>query len=184
VTSVVGIDPSLTAAGIAVIASPQTSDTPNVPKLVCVGAGGSKSASLLQRATRIEAQKVAILRSLPEKVALVVIEDLPTHMPARGALSERIGLWWALTGFLAARKIPVVAVHPSTLKSFATGNGKAEKPEMVAAARDLWPHAQVRNDNEADALLLASAGAMHLRWHQPELPCHYAPRIDWTGVTR
>lgn len=62
-------------------------------------------------------------------------------------------------GFLAAmqmwcdrREIPYSGVAVATLKKFATGNGRAKKPEIVAAAKARgW---NVADDNQADAVWL------------------------------
>lgn len=187
--SVVGLDPSLTAAGIAVLASPHTAGTPNRPQCVTVGTRGSYGDADTATALRIRRQTVAILTELGRiapKVRLVVIEGLPRPNPnAPGRHSERCGLYWGIVGELAARRIPVAVCVPTTLKLFATGNGRADKHAMTRAARALWPTARVSNDNEADALLLASAGAQRLGWHDPELPHHIAPKITWPeGLTR
>lgn len=184
-TTVVGLDPSLTAAGIAILGSPGTTDTPNVPKLVTVGVSGSESASLAERSTRIGDQFERIVRSMPPNVRLVVIEQLPFTAPKFAAkYQERCALYYRVTEFLARRKIPVVEVGATTLKKYATGDGRADKREVVNAMRDLWPHAKVRNDNEADALALATMGAMRLGWHEPEMVHHFSPNVNWTGLSR
>lgn len=184
-TTVVGLDPSLTAAGIAILSDPATADTPNVPKLLSVGAGGSNGDTLAQRSIRVGKQFERVMRSMPPGVRLVVIEALPFTAPKHaGLFQERCALFHRIVEFLALRKIPVVAVSVTTLKLFATGNGRADKPEVMAAMGELWPHAKIRDDNQSDALALATIGAQKLGWHQPELPCHYAPKIDWTGVSR
>lgn len=51
-------------------------------------------------------------------------------------------------------KIPVLTVNPSTLKKAATGNGRAKKPEMRAAAARRWSIVEVADDNHADALCI------------------------------
>lgn len=183
-TTVVGLDPSLTAAGIAILGSPGTTDTPNVPKLVTVGVSGSESATLAERSTRIGDQFERIIRSMPPSVRLVVIEQLPFTAPKFAAkFQERCALYYRVTEFLARRKIPVVEVGATTLKLFATGNGRADKTQVIASMQSLWPHADIRNDdNRADALTLASIGAMELGWYEPELPHHVSPRIDWSGM--
>lgn len=184
-TTIVGLDPSLAATGIAILSSPQTASTPNVPKLLSVGAGGSNNDTVTQRSIRVGKQFERVMRSMPPSVRLVVIEQLPFKQPKFSALyHERCALFHRIVEFLALRKIPVIDVSVKTVKLFATGNGAAEKPEVMAAMRELWPHANIRDDNQSDALALATIGAQHLGWHQPELPCHYAPKIDWTGVTR
>lgn len=184
-TTVVGLDPSLTAAGIAAIAHPRQSDTPNVPKLATIGVGGAASASDSVTGLRIWAQRDAILRSIPPSPALIVVEALPRPNPnAPGKHSERCGLYWALVAYLARKGIPIAVCSPTTLKKFATGNGRAEKPAMLAAARELWPHASVRDHNASDALLLATAGAYRLGWYEPELPHHIDPNITWPKEIR
>lgn len=44
-------------------------------------------------------------------------------------------------------------VHVTALKKFATGNGHATKPEMIAACRDHY-HFEPRSHDEADAFML------------------------------
>ncbi len=188
--NVVGLDLSLTAAGIAALTHPAAAGTPNVPRCVSVGASGSSDATDTETAIRIRRQAVTVINTvgkLAPKVKLVVIEALPRPNPnAPGRHSERCGLYWEVVAELAMRRIPVAVCSPTTLKSFATGSGRAEKRDMIAAARELWPHAPIGNDdNRADALLLATAGAYRLGWHEPELPHHIEPRITWPkGLTR
>lgn len=49
--------------------------------------------------------------------------------------------------------VPVTSVCPATLKKWATGSGRAGKPEMIRAARDRTG-IDPRDDNEADAILI------------------------------
>lgn len=60
-----------------------------------------------------------------------------------GVLRERVG----------RHGVVLQVVPPSTLKRMATGSGAATKEQMVARARELG--ADVANDDEADAFLLA-----------------------------
>ncbi len=184
-TAVVGLDPSLTAAGIAILNDPKTAESPNIPKLASVGVSGSESATLAERSIRIADQSDRILRSMPQGVRLVVIEALPFSAPKfAGKYQERCALYYRVVDFLARRKIPVVEVGVTTLKKFATGDGKADKREVMTAMQDLWPHARIRDDNQSDALTLATIGAMHLGWHEPEMMHHFSPKVDWTGVLK
>ncbi len=48
--------------------------------------------------------------------------------------------------------LPVVDIDPSSIKKWATGSGKADKPAMIAAAQRLGY--QGDNEHEADAFLL------------------------------
>lgn len=44
---------------------------------------------------------------------------------------------------------------------------KARKARVLAAVREMWPDETIRNDDEADALALATIGAHHLGWPLP-----------------
>lgn len=46
----------------------------------------------------------------------------------------------------------IVEVSPAASKKALTGNGKASKMDMLAAARVKYPHLEVANHDEADAL--------------------------------
>ena len=52
------------------------------------------------------------------------------------------------------REIEVVWVNPSTLKKWATGSGRAKKPEMIRAAHTHYG-IETDDDNIADAVLIA-----------------------------
>jgi len=76
--------------------------------------------------------------------------------------------------------IPVAAVHPGTLKVYATGNGRASKQDMVVAARGrLGAHLFVANDDEADAAWLLALALEH--YGQPLCPL---PRKNRTAVAK
>jgi crossover junction endodeoxyribonuclease RuvC len=185
-THVVGVDPSLTAAGIAVIAHPSIATTPNVPRVVVVGEHGHDTDSPAETAMRIKRQREAILKSMPRTVALVVIESLGfPHPKAPGKFRERVALLGGIAEFLAWRGIPFVEVPAASLKFWATGDGNADKPIVHAAMLTMWPRSNLHgpnggiNDNASDALALATLGAQHLGWYEPELPHHYAPKVKW-----
>lgn len=185
-TTVVGIDSSLTAAGVAAINDPKTASTPNIPRLRTVGESGSENLTVVARAKRIRRQRDRILKAMPPTTCLVVIEALPPRQPpASSFYVERGALILELAEFLGTRRIPVIEVAVTTLKMFATGSGAAGKPQMVSAMRDLWPGAPLNgDDNLADALAAATLGSMHLGWYQPEATHHWAPKVDWTGLTQ
>lgn len=86
---------------------------------------------------------------------------------------------------LHRRRVPVVVVVPQHLKQFATGNGNAGKPLMVATARQvLYPG--VGDDNQADGLWLAAMAAH--RYGRP-LTARTATQtavlsnVDWPAFT-
>ena len=86
------------------------------------------------------------------KPLVAVIEGTfinPKFVTSGKTLAELGG---AVRLMLYSRRIPYLEIGPTALKFFATGNGKATKPDMVDAARALG--ATVKNDNEADAWFL------------------------------
>jgi Holliday junction resolvasome RuvABC endonuclease subunit len=57
------------------------------------------------------------------------------------------------------RQAPLIVVPPNTVKLHATGNGRASKPEMLEAARDIWP--ECPHHDCADGFWLAHYGQQH-----------------------
>lgn len=66
-----------------------------------------------------------------------------------------------LTAWCEHHGIPYRGVAVSTLKKFATGSGRAKKPDMIAAAQALGH--DVKSDDEADALMILYHGLERLR---------------------
>lgn len=99
-----------------------------------------------------------------------IVVEAPIHYGGRAPnwTSPRIG------GIALAaaqdRGLCWVEVLPSVLKKWATGKGNADKAAMVRAARSRLPEdcgaggIDLKDDNEADALLLALYGAQELEW--------------------
>lgn len=54
---------------------------------------------------------------------------------------------------------PPLLVSPSQLKKFATDNGNAPKEEVLLAVARGYPDVPIKNNNEADAVILAAIGA-------------------------
>lgn len=100
-----------------------------------------------------------VLRFAPAS-CLTVIEApiIPRHNA--GAVLERAWLFGLLVDQLLLRG-PVVEVRTKTRAKYATGNGNADKREVLAAVRATFPDVRVLDDNVADALALAGMGA---RW--------------------
>lgn len=149
--TVVGIDPSLTCTGVAIIDGADVVTrrvmSPNI------------GTTLLARRNRIRQAIAGILAPIPARVDVTVIE-VPNSRQQFGAQNERTALYWFLVDQLLARG-PVVEVAPSSRAKLATGNGRAGKGAVVTALRTAYPAAHIPDDNVADALGLAWAGA---RW--------------------
>ncbi len=88
---------------------------------------------------------------------LVVVEG-PSFGSQGNALHQMGGLWWLVTHRLWKLGIPYVVVTPSQVKKYATGKGNADKDAVVIAVTKRYVGAQVANNNEADAVVLAAIG--------------------------
>ena len=90
----------------------------------------------------------------------------------RGGAATEIanGLKALILEAAAENCVEVSCVHTTELKHFATGNGRAEKPDMVNAANLLSGRAVV-DDNEADAILIGLwASSKYGTFPAPEWP--------------
>lgn len=88
---------------------------------------------------------------IEEKRITEVVAERPMGMgPAKEVLTEMKGV----VSLVCARyKLPLTFKSASEIKKFATGKGRAEKPEMIQAAVTRWGY-DGDNDNEADAICL------------------------------
>lgn len=157
---VVGIDPSLTSTGLALIdALTGTAYT------AAVTSKGKKTDTLVMQSERI--------RDLTDRIcdyvrvadpALVVIESATFSTRNDTSAHRRAGLWWSVVNDLVAEDFPVVTLSPAEVKKFATGKGNAGKDMMVARAATTWGEETLgTNINDiADALFLATAGSFGL----------------------
>lgn len=180
---VVGIDPSLTSCGIAILTNGQPT------RLDAVGHTGKDGASYDHRSRRIVSQCHAIMAAIiqPERenIALAVIEG-PAYGHNLPSNHDRAGLWWGLYSALRAKKIPTAVVAPGTRAKWATGHGRAGKSDVLATVRSWWPDTTIRNHDIADAAVLAALGAFHVGDPMPfqPKPRHQigADVINWPSI--
>lgn len=167
---VTGIDPSLTALGLA----------------TAYPAGDIVAHTVTPRdsgCARLD-QLRDHARTHVDLYTLVVIEG-PSHgSPAAGRQRghhERAGLWWLLTWTLWRLDIDVAVCPPATLKKWATGKGTASKDQVLLAVERRFPTAAVVNNNEADAAVLAAIGAHALGWlpEQPQYSRDALLKVQW-----
>lgn len=146
-----GLDLSLTSTGVASSLGWCTRIRPGGP--------GSPNRNMcgVERLRYI----VGKVKALAVDYDLAVIEG-PSYGSKGGKEHERGGLWWMVRDIVDRAGIPVAVVPPTTLKLYATGSGKAKKTDMITAAVTRYPLADVRTDDEADALHLADMGAAWL----------------------
>ena len=118
----------------------------------------AKAEDPFRRLGQLEALLVRSLAVHPPRPVLVVIEGYLPHTPGTIATiraGEVGGMARCVVYRLGAH---LVICPPSRLKRFATGNGSADKPAMVARAVELG--AETDDHNQADAFLLRYLGRM------------------------
>ena len=92
-----------------------------------------------------------------------VIAYEAAHMRGGAPTRSALGYETCVRMFAAARRLRLLACHTATLKKHATGNGRATKDDMMAAAIRQHPTVRLLDDNHVDALWL-----LHWAQHQAE----------------
>lgn len=158
---VVGLDLSLTRTGVAHIRDTATGTVASAGSIKTSADDGK----YVSRRERLR----TIYRAVIGKACLadlVVIEG-PALSRNNPGTWDRAGLWWLVMDALTQ----VAVVPPTTLKDWATGSGKADKKAVRRAAENLWPGIAT-NDDESDALALATMGAQRLGMDVPSIEYH------------
>jgi Holliday junction resolvasome RuvABC endonuclease subunit len=161
---IVGVDPSLTGTGVAVIRDGRFT-----------GATVIKDSRWKKRAPQTERERQERLDVILCRVSewavgadLVVLEGL--SFDSHDTMRQLAGLSWLLRRQCWKADRPFVLVPPSTLKLWAVDHGKADKGVMLAAARETFPGVEIEDDNAADAVWLAALGADHLGYPLVDMP--------------
>lgn len=160
--SIVGLDTSLTATGFCRINVAQETGMYWTDCLTIHAPPPGDDKSKLAMARRVNTLISRIEMNLTrEPVDLIVVEALA--FAARGASSWVLPWVYGRVLELAVKhSYPLVTVATSARARYAAGTGKAGKDTVMLAAHKLWPSADVKNNNEADATILAAIG------------CHYS----------
>lgn len=149
---ILGIDPSLTGTGLAFI-----DHAGRVTDLLTITtkATGSGVKERLARFDSVMSEFGSIL----DFAESVVIES-PAYSSRSGHQHDRSGLWWAIAGAVIQSDLPLIEVTPTARACYATGKGNAAKDQVLANVVRRYPDADVQDNNQADALVLAAMG-----WH-------------------
>lgn len=172
--TVVGLDLSLTASGIA-YRDGSTSTVKTKQK------DGDDRLAQIEEAVQIAVGGEHL--GLGPAVDLVVIEDIPRDSFAAKPISMVHGV---VRNLLNKQGIPYGFVIPATLKSYATGKGSGDKVPMAIAAYKRAGR-EFEDDNQTDAFWLRHAG---LDWLGcPEFPMPAVQRealkkAEWPEVRR
>lgn len=150
---VVGIDLSLTASGLAAI-----DDTVGIVTVdTTVLKSKPDSGTLVSRHKRLEAIAAGVI-SFVGSAHLVLIEGPSFASGGRGTW-DRAGLWWWVVSVLNLTGVALIEVPPKTRAKWATNKGNAGKQAVAVAIGRMWPEVTLTDDNDSDALALASIGA-------------------------
>ncbi|MFF0409156.1 hypothetical protein ACFYUY_01805 [Kitasatospora sp. NPDC004745] len=155
--TVIGLDTSLTATGIASSLG------------WCESVGYKPHHKKDAITTQPHVQRLQSLLGVLGDVILavgnpdLVVLESPSLASLGGGGHERAWLWWEVYRSLTAHEIPVALMAPSQRMLYATGKGSATKSAVVDAAARRWPAWTTGgDDNQADAVVLMAAGRDYL----------------------
>lgn len=159
---VIGVDPSLTAAGVAIAMAPECAEYGDDQfRVATFGRAGKNDEPLNTRLERIELLADEIRDqavNLMQWPSLMLIET-PAYSQSTGKTHDRSGLWWEVVRiFRRELEIPVIEVSVQKVKTYATGKGNTAKQAVLLEVARRYPDVAISNDNEADAFTLAAIG--------------------------
>lgn len=167
VPTIVGLDLSLTATGIAYEAGTQT---------ISVESKGVRRLAEISRAV------LDVVRSLPAD--LVVLEG---YSYASAQVAHQLGeLGGVVRLALWSYAVPFIVVQPSSLKMYATGRGNAGKEEMLAAAIRRLGY-DGHDHNQADAAWLRAMALDHYGFPLAKVPDTHRKalaKVAWPDLAR
>jgi crossover junction endodeoxyribonuclease RuvC len=191
VTTVVGLDLSLTATGVAVVDSGAMGGGYMTTTIKTLGHRNDSLSDRWERINGIAGSITGRLQGHAEPYGrnwldadLVVIEG-PSVMSKGGSNWDRAWLWGAVVDLFLSSHVRVAVASPSTVKKWATDRGNADKASVAVAVARLWDQFECESDNEADALALASMGAQRLGVDIPQRSQHLAAleKVAWPDLT-
>jgi Holliday junction resolvasome RuvABC endonuclease subunit len=166
----VGLDPSLTNTGIAIMEYDTDTCALSVAKLHLVETENQKGKQVRQNSDDLRRCReiVAGMRAACDG-ALFAISEVPT-----GAQSARAALAFGMViGMLATLPVPLIQVTPTEVKLAAVGHRQAAKEEMIEWAMGRHPNAGwltkkvkgvvspvAKNEHLADAVAVVEAGIL------------------------
>lgn len=171
---VLGVDPSLTISGCALVRFGESADAAEpLWETWRARVDAPDVASVETNRRRIRAMLREILAFVPPRLSLSVVEGPAMAAKYTPLADERAGLRWMLIDQLMARG-PVVLVSPNSRQSLAYGESipRGTKPPqrkalVTEAVRAMVPDAHVPDHNVADAVALAAAGAHRVGLRMP-----------------
>jgi crossover junction endodeoxyribonuclease RuvC len=144
---VCGLDPSLTSFGGADICGPDVA--PKLYRFQTKLVGHERLDYLMDAVTDMaRGCDVAVIEGAP----MSRLQNAETHM-------SLVGLHWLVRHTLWGMGIPYAVVQPASRMQWLTGKGRTEKDECLVEAIKRFPMADIRGNDQADALTLAAMGS-------------------------
>lgn len=163
---IVGVDHSLTSTGLAFVRAGE------LVKLHTITSTPVETGETLeQRADRVAIVARRFGDELDEfdaadpLILMIETRDFQVKDRAKGSggmATDRAGLWLQLLVVARMYRAHLVGVAPTALKVWATGDGRASKNAVQEAVEQTYG-VRCRNNDEGDALALASWAAHHYR---------------------
>lgn len=189
---IVGIDPSLSATGVAAIVEggerPQftvVNEGPSrkVPKGATPLSAEEEADHIRRSASRTYLRVSTILQEVRDanpdaELDVWFAVEGPAYGAQNGKADERAGLRWTLI-LAFARNGRVLVIPPTTAKKYWTGNGNADKAKMMSFTRLRYRSWGMLDHNANDALVMAAIAADHRGF--PLEPA--APQVDRSALT-
>jgi Holliday junction resolvasome RuvABC endonuclease subunit len=168
-TSVVGLDLSLTSTGVATA----TRTWRLKPKAV------KQTDPPAMRVARHRRLRSSIVEILAEVMPTHVVIEGPAHAASGGHEHERGGFWWSVIDVVDRAGIDILVATPQMIKKYATGRGNADKDEVLSATVRRFDWFTGGND-EADALWACALGYEYFDLPILELPkAHVEALKSW-----
>lgn len=113
---------------------------------------------------RAEDLKLRLYRMVTERLTFLAYEDnfmtLLNLFRQKGqqrgvhTLTHHAALHFSMMSYAYQKKVEPIGFMPTTIKKYGAGSGKAQKPQMIATAKLIYPGVEIVDDNHADALLV------------------------------
>ncbi|WP_406517594.1 hypothetical protein [Streptomyces sp. NBC_00826] len=177
---VVGVDPSLTATGLA-----SSEGWCRVIGYI----DKNNPITKLPHAARL-AQMRGVLDAVTDAIGCPDLAVMETAALSRagGGAHERGWLWWRIYERLTDAGIPIGLVTPNQRILYAIGKGTGTKTAVVDGVARRWPQWRTGgNDNAADAVVLMAAGRDWLLAPITDMPKAHRAAVEkavWPGVGR
>lgn len=172
--TVIGVDTSLTATGLA--------SSRGWCEVIGYKRPRAKDPGITQlpHTERLNAMEIVLDHVLTHiGTPDLAVMELPAPSRSGGGAHERGWLWWEIYRYLVRHDIPVGLMSVNHRMQYATGKGQATKNLIVDAVARRWPTwPTAGDDNAADAVVLMAAGRDWLGAPITDMPKTHRSALD------